>query len=155
MIVTVMVTLLCAAAVLQAMPKLSTKGEQFVDQSGKPFALRGVNLGGWLVEEIWMTPVAKDPPAGSGQKEIEDHYSLWGTIEQRLGKAAMERVRTAWRENWIQDSDFQRIKDLGLNHVRLPFLTMMLDEPNGIDWLKRGVAMAKKHGLRGNEAEGD
>jgi len=121
-----------AAAVAVSQPSLPTlriEGQTFVDPSGKPFALRGVNLGGWLVEEIWMTPVAKDPPAGSSFKEVKDHASLWGTVEKRLGNDAMLRVRTAWRDNWIQDSDFQRIKDLGLNHVRLPFLARLLDEP--------------------------
>lgn len=143
-----MTTLLATALLLApSLSPLKIHNQDFVDASGKPFPLRGVNLGGWLVEEIWMTPVVKDAPAGSSFKPVNDHASLWSTIEKRLGKAAMVRVRTAWRDNWIQESDFKRIKDLGLNHIRLPFLHMMLDEPDGMKWLHRGVDWAKKYGL--------
>src|SRR5690349_21103709 len=112
-----MLTFLVAAAMLD-LPRLQIKDQSFVDPSGSVVQLRGVNLGGWLVEEIWMTPVVGDPPAGSGFSKVADHYSLWGTIEKRLGAPSMERLRTAWRENWIQESDFKRIRDLGLNHIR-------------------------------------
>lgn len=145
-----MVTLLAISAAISIQASLTPLrliGQNFVDSAGKPVVLRGVNLGGWLVEEIWMTPVAKAPPAGSGLAEVKDHHSLWGTIEKRLGKDSMLRVRKAWRETWIQEFDFGRIKDLGLNHVRIPFLYNLINEPAGMDWLKKGVAWAKKHGL--------
>ena len=140
-----MITLI--AAIAMTPQKLHLEGQNFVDAAGKVVALRGVNLGGWLVEEIWMTPVVREAPAGSSSKPVTDHVTLWGTIEARLGKDAMLRVRQAWRDNWIQESDFKRIKDLGLNHVRVPFLYRLLDEPRGMDWLKKAVKWAKQNGL--------
>ena len=38
-------------------PSLKVSGTQIVDGEGNPIALRGVNFGSWLVEEIWMMPV--------------------------------------------------------------------------------------------------
>jgi endoglucanase len=143
-----------AAGLQTGLAPLRIEGKRFVDPSGKPVALRGTNLGGWLVEEIWMTPVQKEPGSLSDLSaaykrfaSIKDNVSLWGTVEDRLGKDAMMRVRKAWRENWIQESDFKRIKDLGFNHVRIPFLYRLVDEPGGMDWLKKGVDWAKKNGL--------
>lgn len=143
-----MITALATTILLQAsLPVLKLEGQNFVDPAGKPVQLRGVNLGGWLVEEIWMTPVKREAPAGSGFPEVKDHKSLWGTVGKRLGKDAMLRVRQAWRDNWVTEADFKRIKDLGLNHVRVPFLYNLVDEPNGMGWLKKSVAWAKKNGL--------
>lgn len=139
-------TLIAVSSVL-ALPKLHLKDQHFVDPAGTPVQLRGVNLGGWLVEEIWMTPVKREAPAGSGFKEVKDHTSLWGTIEKRLGKDAMLRVRQAWRDNWVTEADFKRIKGLGMNHVRVPFIFDMLDEPNGMNWLKKAVGWAKQNDL--------
>ncbi len=142
-----MIAAILRLTVLQRLPRLHIEGKQFVDSLGKSVALRGVNLGGWLVEETWMTPVQEDPPAGSKIGQAKDHKSLWGPIESRLGKDAMVRVRTSWRENWITTDDFKAIKAMGLNHVRLPFLARLLDEPGGMEWLRRGVRLAKEQGL--------
>ncbi len=145
-------SLLVSSTLLAGLSPLSIKGQDFVDSAGKKVQLRGVNLGGWLVEEIWMTPWADKPPkdlpgAEAFPKKIADHVSLWTTVEKRLGKDAMLRVRQAWRESWIQESDFARIRAAGLNHVRLPFLWSILDEPGGMDWLRKAVGWAKKHDL--------
>jgi aryl-phospho-beta-D-glucosidase BglC (GH1 family) len=118
-----------------------------VDPAGKEVALRGTNLGGWLVEEMWMTPWAQDPPSGSPYPKVEDHFSLWETLTRRLGTEAAARVRTAWRNAWLQPSDFARIKAAGLNCVRVPFLYDLLDEPDGMDWLRNAVAWANAQGL--------
>lgn len=109
--------------------------------------MKGINLGGWFVEEIWMLPIKDEPPAGSGLPKILDHESLWEVVEKRFGKAGVTRIRNAWRDNWITEGDFKRIKEMGFNHVRLPFLHTLIDEPNGMRRLKTAVEWAKKHGL--------
>jgi aryl-phospho-beta-D-glucosidase BglC (GH1 family) len=137
-------TIIAAVATL---PALTCKGNDLVRPDGTPVRLRGVNLGGWLVEEMWMTPWMDKPPTTSDLPKIEDHVSLWGVVEKRFGHDGMVRVRDEWRDNWITDADFARIKDAGFDHVRIPFLDSLIEEPNGLRRLHGAVEMAARHGL--------
>jgi hypothetical protein len=148
--------ILCGACLLllgdtaqaQKLPWLRAEGAKVVDETGKTVTLRGFNLGGWLVEEIWMMPFAAKPPEGSNAPEIKDHVSLWGTLEKRLGKDAMQRMRVQLRENWLTEADFDRMKAMGCNSVRLPFLYDSLEAPDDLFfWLDRGVEWASKRGM--------
>ena len=38
---------------------LYAQDTQLVTRSGEPMLLRGVNLGGWLIQEAWMCPLKK------------------------------------------------------------------------------------------------
>lgn len=136
-----------AFAIVAGPPRLHIDGKSFVDDVGHVVPLRGVNLGGWLVEETWMTPVQENPPKDSKLGPAKDHVSLWGAVETRLGHEAMVRVRNAWRENWITEQDFDRIKAMGLNHVRLPFLYRLFEEPGGVEWIRRAVRWAKARNM--------
>jgi hypothetical protein len=125
---------------------IKTDGQNLITPDGKPILLRGVNFGSWFVEEIWMTPW-KNKEAEDMKETVRDHDSLWTTIEKRLGSDAMIRVRNSWRDNWITEEDFKRVKAMGMNHVRLPILHTLIDEKGGMDRLKSAIAMAKKAGL--------
>jgi hypothetical protein len=114
--------------------------------NGNPIQLRAVNLGGWFLEEIWMTPWL-DSSSSEKKKEIPDSATLWRTVSKHLGEAAMTRVRRAWRQNWITRDDFARIKAAGFNSVRIPFKAEMLDEPDGLTWLHTAVDDATQAGL--------
>jgi len=147
-----MITMLLSVAHLAAvgrgqLPALHANGTEIVTEDGRPITLRGINLGGWLVEEMWMTPWQDQPPTGSTLPKIEDHVSLWKVVETRLGHDSMVRVREAWRDSWITDADLARIKESGFNQVRIPFLDSLLAEPNGLERLHQAVTMAAKHGL--------
>src|SRR4051794_17726979 len=98
------------------LPALHVEGTKIVNERGEKVQLRGVNLGGWLVEEMWMMPIHTKPPAGvrgAAFHEVLDHHTLWATVETRLGKEAMLRVRTALRNAWADESDFERMKEQG------------------------------------------
>jgi hypothetical protein len=129
------------------LPRLVARGTGIVDAAGRPAKLRGINLGGWLVEEMWMTPWVTDPPSGSPYGKVEDHVTLWNTLNQRLGAEAAQTVKAAWRNTWVTSGDFTRIKAAGFNHVRLPFLWDIIEEPGGWDWLRNAVADANAAGL--------
>ncbi len=71
--------------------------------------LQGVNLGGWLVLERWMTPsVFKGTKA-------QDEYSLC----TQLGDGK-KQILKHHRDTFVTKQDFQWIADNGLNAVRLP-----------------------------------
>ncbi|MGI4788761.1 MAG: glycoside hydrolase family 5 protein [Janthinobacterium lividum] len=133
------------AATGSVLPMLHAQGTNIVDSSGNTVTLTGINLGGWLVEEMWMQPFVTTPPSGSAFKPIKDHVSLWGTISDRFGAAGKTRVQTAFRQAWINESDFARIQAAGFNCVRLPFLASIVDEPGGLHWLDQAVAWAGAH----------
>ncbi len=127
---------------------LRTEHESIVTQDGSPVVLRGVNLGGWLVEELWMLPFESKPAEGTNFETITSHTTLWRTIEDRYGSADMLRIRKAWRENWITKADFVRIKAAGLNSVRLPFLYDSLDDPDGLfPWIDQALSWAREVGI--------
>jgi hypothetical protein len=143
------ITLACSSLAFgQSLAPLHTDGTHIVDDKVHTIPLRGVNLGGWLVEEMWMMPFVTYPPAGSNAGEIRDHVSLWSTIEPRLGKDATQRMRESLRTAWITESDFDRIHEDHLNCVRLPFLCDSLDPPDDLfKWLDRAVDWAGKRGI--------
>lgn len=126
------------------LPALRVKGAQFVDSTNKPVPLRGVNLGSWLVLESHF--------AGF---EFTDERSLFDDLSKRLGKPAAEKVIEAWRENWITAEDFRRVRELGLNHVRVPFGYWLLEDDaapgkylaTGWAWLDRVVTWSEQAGI--------
>jgi glucan 1,3-beta-glucosidase len=73
--------------------------------------LRGVNLGGWLVLEKWITPSLFQ----GLQAFDETSYCV------ELGKAeATRRLHQHW-ESFITREDFAWLANAGINAVRLPF----------------------------------
>ncbi len=70
-------------------------------------ALRGVNFGGWLVLERWMTPSLF---AGT---DAVDEYTFMQT------PSAREKVREH-QKNFIRESDFKWLHANGVQAVRIP-----------------------------------
>ncbi|EGG08561.1 family 5 glycoside hydrolase [Melampsora larici-populina 98AG31] len=132
------------------------------DQEIKPsfdyakYKIRGVNLGGWLVTEPWITPSLYN----TGNDKIVDEYTL---CEQLGQKAATELLRAHW-ESFYKEEDFQRISSYGLNHVRIPIegiptfmilgywaFDILTDEPyvqGQLEYLHRAVGWAQGAGLK-------
>lgn len=140
----------CLLAAPPTLPTSSVRvaGTHIVNEQGKPIALRGVNFGSWLVEEIWMMPVEDAPPAGSSFAKVIDHASLWETFRQRFGQQGVLQIRKAWRDCWITREDFVRVKELGLNCVRLPFLYDSLEAPDGLfPRIDQAVTWARETGV--------
>lgn len=76
--------------------------------------LNGVNLGGWLLMETWMGPVADKNEEMSNNEIIE-------ILTDRFGKDIMYDLMDAYEESFITETDFERIASLGFNCIRLPF----------------------------------
>ena len=79
--------------------------------------LRGVNLGGWLVLEPWVTPSlfyqfeGKPPP-----QTAMDHYTFCSILGPREGN---RQLREHWRK-WVTEDDLRALVDQGINTLRIP-----------------------------------
>lgn len=71
--------------------------------------LRGVNLGGWLVLEKWMTPSLFDGMAATDE-------TTWCA---EMGDQATEKLHAHWN-TFITREDFAWLASVGINAVRIP-----------------------------------
>ncbi|KAJ9053299.1 hypothetical protein DSO57_1025650 [Entomophthora muscae] len=112
--------------------------------------VRGVNLGGWLVLEPWITPSVFEQFQGRQNPAVDE----W-TFCEVLGREEAERqLRRHW-ESWVTEGDLARLAAAGINHVRIPVGYWAVDIKNGEPWVKgsfdyliKGVHWAKNHGIR-------
>ncbi|KAH8700381.1 putative exo-beta-1,3-glucanase [Talaromyces proteolyticus] len=74
--------------------------------------VRGVNLGGWLVLEPWITPSIFEK---GGDAAVDE----W-TLTQCLGKDGAQSLLSQHWNTFITAADFQQISAAGMNHVRIP-----------------------------------
>jgi glucan 1,3-beta-glucosidase len=81
--------------------------QELDNKSGKK--LRGVNLGGWLVLEKWMTPSLFE----GLQARDETSYCV------ELGKSAEQSLKNHW-DTFITAEDFSWLAQTGINAVRIP-----------------------------------
>lgn len=72
--------------------------------------IKGVNLGNWLVLEKWMHP---DLFAGTTAEDEDE-------LCRQLPRPELEKRLKEHRDTYITKSDFEYIKQLGLNTIRIP-----------------------------------
>ncbi len=115
--------------------------------------LRGVNLGGWLVLEKWMTPSLFEGLAATDE-------TTWCA---ELGRDAPARLRAHW-QSFITREDFAWLAAVGINALRIPLGHWIFGPPypyhakyggnphpfveGGIEVLDRALAWAGELGLR-------
>ncbi|KAI5451752.1 hypothetical protein NCC49_001399 [Naganishia albida] len=121
-----------------------------VDFSFGETPIRGVNAGGWLVLEPWITPsLFEDKPEWVIDEKTYGQY--WRETNYTQG---FDEISAHWRR-WIQQSDFQNMADLGLNTVRIPIgfwslIPLEQDEPfmtGAFNYLRSAVQWAQDVGL--------
>ena len=103
-------------SILTANGILKLEDSKIVNKHSKPVYLKGCNLGNWLMLEMWMLDYHNFSENG-----IEDQYRFIKTLEDRIGKDKAETLMDIYRENWINEDDFDVVKSYGMNTIRLPF----------------------------------
>lgn len=90
---------------------LHRQDKKIVDGSGQEILLRGIGLGGWLVQEGYMLQTSG---FANAQWEIRKK------ISDLVGEANTELFYEKYRNNFIRKIDIDSIKSWGFNTIRLP-----------------------------------
>ena len=112
---------------------------KIVDAQGNKVILRGMGLGGWMLQEGYMLETSR---FAGPQHQIKN------TIEKTVGTDAMNAFYEAWLANYCTKQDVDSMAAWGFNSIRLPmhynlFTLPIEDEPEaGKDtWLSKGFVM--------------
>jgi glucan 1,3-beta-glucosidase len=85
--------------------------------------IRGVNLGGWLVLEPWITPKFFEkanegvPRAKDNKFTIVDEYTMRSAKDGTSDRAAM--LRDHW-QTWVTEDILETLANAGITHLRVP-----------------------------------
>lgn len=127
-------------------PKLSDKFEY-----GK-MPIHGINLGGWLNIEPFITPSFFEKY--SKRDGIVDEYTLCKKLGTNRCKLELEKHYSLF----VRKETFKEIREAGFDHVRIPFGYWMVKTYEGdpyvpqVSWryLLRAIEWARQNGLRIN-----
>lgn len=132
---------------------LTVQEGKIVDGKGNEVLLRGVNLGGWLIQESWMCPV-------NGRDRQWANLDTLKLLESRFTEEQVQTILNTYQENWITEEDIRIISEKGCNAVRVPFwyrnfmkdeqgnwIAENFDENPGFQKLDWVIEMAGKYGM--------
>jgi len=118
---------------------LKTDGKVIVNDSGDTILLRGMGLGGWMLQEGYMLQTASFANA---------QYQIRGKIEELIGASDTDLFYDAWLANHVRKIDIDSLAAWGFNSVRLPmhynlFTLPIEDEPvaGQHTWLDKGFEL--------------
>ncbi len=94
---------------------LTSSGGYLKDTSGNVVALRGVNAGGWLLQESWMCPVNGADRAWANLDTINAMKKRGFTDEQ------IQTLFNTYQSNWLTTTDLDNLKAMNVNLLRVPF----------------------------------
>ena len=130
-----MALIVAASIQLNAQGFLRASGKQIVNENGENIVLRGMGLGGWMLQEGYMLRVN-----GQGQQN-----KIRGRIAELIGEPKTQEFYDAWLSNNTRRIDIDSMKAWGFNSIRLPMhfnlYTLPIDkEPvkGENTWLEKG-----------------
>lgn len=125
---------------------MDVKGKEIVDGNGKPFLIKGTNLGNWLVPEGYMFKF----------KNTNSPRMISDAIAQLIGPEAATAFWKRWLNNYVTQADIHFLKGIGVNSIRVPFNYKLFtnedylganDATRGFELLDKVIAYCKKEGL--------
>src|SRR5687768_6403490 len=88
---------------------LKADGKLIVNEKGEKVILRGMGLGGWMLQEGYMLRVN-----GIGQQQ----HVIRGKLEELVGKNRTDEFYEAWLDNHCRKIDIDSMKAWGFNSIR-------------------------------------
>jgi endoglucanase len=129
----------CVSLFSSAQHFLKTAGPQIVKPDGEKINLRGMGLGGWMLQEGYMLRVR-----GIGQQQ----HVIRKNLEALMGKEKTDEFYSAWLANHTRRIDIDSMASWGFNSVRLAmhynlYTLPVEEEPvaGQHTWLEQGFAM--------------
>lgn len=126
------------SVIAQAQGFLKAKGKIITDSNGNKVILRGMGLGGWMLQEGYMFKVGN----------IGQQYQIKARIQDLVGQDATDKFYQQWLEKHTQKADIDSMAAWGFNSIRLPMhydLYTLSVEKEPIagknTWLEKGFAM--------------
>lgn len=117
---------------------LKASGTKIVDGQGRNVLLRGIGLGGWMLQEGYMLKINKEA----------QQYRIRERIAELMGPKQTQEFYDAWLANHMRKTDVDSMKRWGFNSIRLPMhynlYTLPVDqEPvaGKNTWLEKGFAL--------------
>lgn len=125
---------------------ISVSGKEILSPDGKPFIMRGTNLGNWLLPEGYMFKFRKT----NSPRLINE------AITELLGPAETTIFWKTYQDNYITAPDIHYLKSIGVNSIRIPFNYRLFTEENylgqlgpdrGFELMDRVIGWCKKEGI--------
>lgn len=117
---------------------LKAEGTKIVDESGQNFLIRGMGLGGWMLQEGYMFRLS----------QFGRQYKIKEAINQLVGPERTKEFYQLWLNNHTTKKDIDSLASWGFNTVRLPMhyrlFTLSVDEEpvkGRNTWLKEGFEL--------------
>ena len=107
----VFLMLIFRAAYAQQSGFFDVKGKEIIGPDGRPFLIKGINLGNWLVPEGYMFKFKHS----SSPRLIDETFS------QLLGPSRTADFWQNYLDHYISLDDISYIKKTGANSIRIPF----------------------------------
>lgn len=138
----------CATGQIMAQQSkfMKVKGRDIIGTDGKPFLIKGTNLGNWLVPEGYMFKFQNT----NSPKMIHE------TFAQLIGPSAAKLFWNKFLDNYITYADIKYLKSIGVNSVRVPFNYRLFtnedylgqnDASRGFELLDKVINWCKKEDL--------
>lgn len=134
----VLLSLMCYSLASFGQGFLHRNGQNIVDGNDKNVVLRGLGLGGWMIQEGYMIQTG----AFAGPQ-----YKIKQKITDLIGVENTEEFYKAYKANGITKRDIDSLASWGFNSVRLPmhynlYTPAIENEKDGqITWLDEGFTM--------------
>ena len=118
---------------------IKADGKRIIDEQGNNVVLRGMGLGGWMIQEGYMLETSN---FANTQTKIR------AKIEELIGASSTEAFYDAWLTNHCTKKDIDSLAAWGFNSIRVPMhynlFTLPIEKEPVVGqqtWLSKGFAL--------------